>query len=700
MTQLITAAEIPRYTGSLEHLEQAIASIDRDGRAIADDSTQLHATFQGLGAHYQAAEAEDLLASTAPVRDLGDEIGRATTDLVSTLRVYAAEVRAIDHTLRTLQDRATALPAATPADELEPHVIAASQQIRYELGRAIAQFSDIEHAAAQRINALLPVGAGRPGWDRSSSSAAVDQFLALAGQPFLSRTDLAQLNALLEVHSDNPLFAQQVLEELGVEGLLALSERLGYSFNPALGVSSGDIETARQGLANTLATASAIPSHLSHLPPEDPAFQAWLGTKAGQRWNALMEQTKQYGMQPRTKEYGLGHEVRTGEYGYHDLLTFMERADRPFGGQYLDGIVGDIIAGQEHAPGFDISRDGFRQGGSLLDRTLDLSSRDPAAAALILDPDRSTGHLDFALQRAAMADNFVGPFGITGLPGHSQGLANALQAAATGLPVGTPIPPDAPPPNEINARIAQNLMDRVAAGETGSSLNPALGNVAALYIGDFNHAMYEAPLPQHEHHLTMNQDQAEAILRNLGSDPHAYMALMEAQQAYALVTVDYAFNPDTTISDHLRPQILDRGATAGGHVMGVLTEARAQAAYESELDPNLHKDKRLTQHLLTSVSDTLTLNAPVISTAMANEMVAVNDALYASREREQLENAQAAADEISRSGRHAAKETYASAVDVIAEHMDYGAELDANMNKSHLRELVEGGYGNGSNRDG
>jgi hypothetical protein len=96
MTTLITAAQIPRYTGSLQHLEGAITAIERSGHAIAEDGGHLHTTFQGLGAHYQAAEAPDLLLSTSPVRDLGEEVGWATADLVRALREYVAEVRVVD----------------------------------------------------------------------------------------------------------------------------------------------------------------------------------------------------------------------------------------------------------------------------------------------------------------------------------------------------------------------------------------------------------------------------------------------------------------------------------------------------------------------------------------------------------------------------------------------------------------------------
>jgi hypothetical protein len=137
------------------------------------------------------------------------------------------------------------------------------------------------------------------------------------------------------------------------------------------------------------------------------------------------------------------------------------------------------------------------------------------------------------------------------------------------------------------------MMDRVAAGETVPAMAPQLGNVAAYYIGDFNHAIYEAPLPLHEHGLSLGNGQAEAVLRTLGKDPHAYVALMEAQQTYALLTVDYAFDPKTDVSDHYRAGIVEQGAASAGHVVGILTEERANAAYESELDPNLHKNNNV-----------------------------------------------------------------------------------------------------------
>jgi hypothetical protein len=236
------------------------------------------------------------------------------------------------------------------------------------------------------------------------------------------------------------------------------------------------------------------------------------------------------------------------------------------------------------------------------------------------------------------------------------------------------------------------MMDRVAAGETTAAMAPQLGNVAAYYIGDFNHAINKAQLPQYEHNIELGQHEAEAALRHLGKDAQAYTALMEAQQAYALVTVDYAFDPGTDVSDHKRSQMLHEGAFAGGRVAGILTSERAGAAYEDELDPSLHEKKRLTQNMLTSISDTVTLNTPMFSTAFANEMVAVNEALYAPQEAAHHENARVAAEEIERQGKLAIKDAYTTAASVMADHLDYGAELDAAVDRSVLGRHVENGF--------
>lgn len=697
MTRLITAAEIPRFAGDLGGLEEAVSAIKVHGQAVEDDGYEVHATFQGIGPHYRAAEAEDLLATSHTVREAADDIGLAMRELAAELHVYAAHARTIDNTLRVLQDRATALPHGTPADELEPAVIEEDQAIRRELQYALREFGDVESRTAARINELLPGGRGPAAWENFTRDLPVGQFLELARKPVLTQADLRRLNDLLDSHSDDPYFAAAVVDHLGVEGLLDLSQRMAYYHNPVLGP---PISGIRQGLANTLATALHVPEDLRDVPPEDPAFLAWLATPDGRRWNKVMQETREYGMREHTApEPFTGQEQPTGRYGYHSLLTFLEYADQPYAGQYLDGIVADIVAHQETAPGFDIDRNGLTPAGSLLDRTLELSARDPAAAAMILDPDRS-GQLDFALERAAAADT---AFGLLGgdAPAHSQGTANAIQAAATGIPVGTAVPPGASPPNETNARIAQHMMDRVAAGETSPAMAPQLGNVAAYYIGDFNHAINKAPLPLHEHGLmelrgSDSQRYAETILRNLGKDPHAYTALMEAQQTYALLTVDFAFDPNTDVSDHYRAGIVEQGAASAGHVVGILTEERANAAYESELDPNLHKDKRLTQNVFTSVSDGFTGRIPFISTAMANEMIDVNEALYASREQEQLENAESAAREVSDDGKTYIKETYASAAKVMAENMSYGAEVDANLDQARLRSFAESGFNNGS----
>jgi hypothetical protein len=373
MTRLITAAEIPRFAGDLGGLEEAVSAIKVHGQAVEDDGYEVHATFQGIGPHYRAAEAEDLLATSHTVREAADDIGLAMRELAAELHVYAANARMIDNTLRVLQDRATALPHGTPADELEPAVIEEDQAIRRDLQYAVQEFGDVERRTAARINELLPGGRGPAAWENFTRDLPVGQFLDLARKPVLTQADLRRLNDLVESHSDDPYFAAAVVDHLGVEGLLDLSQRMAYYHNPVLG---SPITGIRRGLANTLATALTVPEDLRDAPPEDPAFRAWLATPDGRRWTKVMQETREYGMREHTApEPFTGQEQPTGRYGYHSLLTFLEYADQPYAGQYLDGIVADIVAHQETAPGFDIDRTGLTPAGSLLDRTLELSAR-------------------------------------------------------------------------------------------------------------------------------------------------------------------------------------------------------------------------------------------------------------------------------------------------------------------------------------
>ncbi|WP_180685253.1 hypothetical protein, partial [Streptomyces gossypiisoli] len=69
---MINPSQIPQFTGDLEQLETDYAALKTDAGNVRDAGRDVHSQFQGLSAYYQAPEAEQLFATTKPVKDKAD----------------------------------------------------------------------------------------------------------------------------------------------------------------------------------------------------------------------------------------------------------------------------------------------------------------------------------------------------------------------------------------------------------------------------------------------------------------------------------------------------------------------------------------------------------------------------------------------------------------------------------------------------
>ncbi|MER7402652.1 hypothetical protein ABT373_09200, partial [Streptomyces sp. NPDC000070] len=65
---MIQPEKIPQFTGDLEQLETDYADLKKDAGHIRDTGGDVHSRFQGLSAFYTAPEAEQLFATTKPVK--------------------------------------------------------------------------------------------------------------------------------------------------------------------------------------------------------------------------------------------------------------------------------------------------------------------------------------------------------------------------------------------------------------------------------------------------------------------------------------------------------------------------------------------------------------------------------------------------------------------------------------------------------
>ncbi|KAB2972460.1 hypothetical protein F8R89_10615 [Streptomyces sp. SS1-1] len=160
---MIQPDSIPLFTGDLGQLERHTDALRVEADGIRRAGAEAHRQFQGLSAFYEAPEAEQLLASTAPARDGADTFADKVATVADALSTYAAEVAPVIARLERLQSKATAFVAGlkTPdgefdedwtddADKVEQH-----QALMHDVNVAQAAFTAAEIACNNKITALV-----------------------------------------------------------------------------------------------------------------------------------------------------------------------------------------------------------------------------------------------------------------------------------------------------------------------------------------------------------------------------------------------------------------------------------------------------------------------------------------------------------------------------------------------------------------
>ncbi|GAB7063029.1 hypothetical protein JCM12681A_47390 [Streptomyces mexicanus] len=154
---MIKPEEIPQFTGDLELLEQDYAALKADAGHVRDTGRDVHNRFQGLSAYYTAPEAEQLFATTKPVKDRADSFADGLETVSGALAGYATEIRPLVKKLEDLKREATTFVASVKDDddwEYDGDKVAHHNRIRDEVTRTVAAFWAAERTCHNKITAL------------------------------------------------------------------------------------------------------------------------------------------------------------------------------------------------------------------------------------------------------------------------------------------------------------------------------------------------------------------------------------------------------------------------------------------------------------------------------------------------------------------------------------------------------------------
>ncbi|MFC6063765.1 hypothetical protein [Streptomyces ochraceiscleroticus] len=149
--------EIPQYTGNLEKLEQDHAALKKDAGHIRSTGSDVHSDFQGLSAFYKAPEAEQLFATTKPVKNRADAFADDLETVASALADYADAIRPLTTKLADLKEKAQAFIRDHKDDDdadYDDELTAEHNQIRDDINATVAAFWAAERTCYNKIVAL------------------------------------------------------------------------------------------------------------------------------------------------------------------------------------------------------------------------------------------------------------------------------------------------------------------------------------------------------------------------------------------------------------------------------------------------------------------------------------------------------------------------------------------------------------------
>ncbi|MCY0954402.1 hypothetical protein [Streptomyces sp. H27-S2] len=154
----VDPAEIPVFTGDLATLDEKVKLISSGGATVSTKASDVHTSFGGLQAFYQAPEADQLFATTKPVQDLGLKLSSDMCTIASALGTYSRDAAPIVKKLENLKAEAQAFRTKTDKDEKwreDGDLIDENLERRNKIAEVWEQFHEVERAAHAKIVALV-----------------------------------------------------------------------------------------------------------------------------------------------------------------------------------------------------------------------------------------------------------------------------------------------------------------------------------------------------------------------------------------------------------------------------------------------------------------------------------------------------------------------------------------------------------------
>ncbi|MEV0194001.1 DUF6571 family protein [Kitasatospora purpeofusca] len=396
---------------------------------------------------------------------------------------------------------------------------AADQRAALQLRRAAKVGDPLDQFNGQAVG----------GGDEADGRRAAELAARLKDGKTLSPEELAELNNLMKADSGSPVYGQTLLTALGPEGTLLLADELELRLNDRDGKLKGEYGELQTNLANTVAGATRDPNTKFY---QD--FRKGLQEAGVKNINA-----RHFG--GRTEPI----------YGYQTFATLLQHGSAGYGKEFLNDLGTDVLAAERadknrwsahqfNGPRPDLVHDP-------VDGVLKLMGQNPDAATMFLDP-KSPGaedRLKYLLRDREWPTTYTNTLysaPITDRTTHQDGLAAALEAAATGDVPGEGSH-NGGPHTPAQARVMQGAIDALDGDGKGSEIHDdlkmPLANALSDYVDDTHNILSDhvgsggggIREENGAGHLNGGADSLTRVLRGVSDEPEAYALLYSAERA-------------------------------------------------------------------------------------------------------------------------------------------------------------------------
>ncbi|MGA5003080.1 hypothetical protein ACPCB7_34245 [Streptomyces arboris] len=453
--------------------------------------------------------------------------------------------------------------------------------------------------------------------------------LIMAGKE-LDKEDLAEWQRLMRDNDGDKQFSQTLLNSLGPEGMLKLSNKindLAYFDNVQDKRSYLHINA---GLSNSLATATRVPEFKDDrgkplrygTDAYQKAFNNWKHTPDSDfylKWRQDLREIGDdtYDLKVAGEKFAVGKGAGQDIRGYQSLATLMQQGDG-YSAQFIADITDDMIAKEKSDPdiwdlrgSFSGKDDGWFANDPV-DGALGVLSRDPDGATGYLDPASAQGkeRLHYLLSEGGrdwdVVDNYdYRKVEVSAPDGEDSdnrnGLARAIEAATTGhAPLREGEPGGAPGPHTpAQARVMQETINVLDMGtdkenpkahgeDVPDNLRKGLGRSLADYVEDTHNILAERG-PKYgspsglgaiwaegdDAGITVGKDSLMRVMRGVSADDQSYSLLHDSHRHYAMQELAEA--PETSGEGH---ESWKNPASNAGAVLGAMNSIGTDVIYD------------------------------------------------------------------------------------------------------------------------